>query len=433
MDIDMPINDVYLKYVIPSKARVIVLFGGADSGKSYFVGAQYIPLAMMSKDYFRGMLVRKYATSIRNSVFTEVIDGISNLDEVSNNFTPLTSTYEIKYKQNKNKILCSGLDKIPKLKSIKGLNFIWVEEAEEITETEYDNLLLRLRGGGYERLILTYNPVDEMHFTNKRFNKVNKKVLEYNEWGDPKVWTIDVTEEIEGETISYDILVVRTTYKDNRFISPFRKLAIESLQKTNPELWEILARGKYVAAGEVIFRNWEVKHLEDEEIEAMDHIRHGLDWGYYPDPFRYLKVNIDIKRKIIHIIREVNLLEATNEKAMRMIKPYLEPNYYPITADSAEPKSIKEFQNNGFRINGAKKGPGSVDTGNKKIQEFKIIINDECTGSIKDFSFYKRKKDKDGNITSEPIDAFNHSPDILRYILEKFTITPSAVMVKGLK
>ena len=135
-------------------------------------------------------------------------------------------------------------------------------------------------------------PVDEQHFTNNKFNKVPKKVLEYNEWGDPKVWTIDTTEEIDGEIISYETLVVRTTYKDNAYISPFRKLAIESLRKTNPELWEIMARGKYIAAGEVIFRNWEVKHYEEEESATFDCIRHGLDWGFYPDPFRYIKIQL---------------------------------------------------------------------------------------------------------------------------------------------
>ena len=112
-----------------------------------------------------------------------------------------------------------------------------------------------------------------------------------------------------------------------------------------------MARGRYVAAGEAIFRNWEVRHYTEDEIARMDCVRHGIDWGFYPDPFRYIKVHIDNKRKEIHYIREVSLLEATNAKSMKAIKPYLEPNYFPIKADSAEPYRDWETDRKSTRLN----------------------------------------------------------------------------------
>lgn len=441
------INDVYAKYILESKARVVVLYGGADSGKSYFVGGQYIPLSMLREKYFRGMVVRKVATTLRNSVFTEITDGLDNLSSsIRSSFQVNNGNLQISFGPNGNKCIFVGLDKIPKLKSIKGINFIWVEEAEEIGLNEYNNLLLRLRGGGYERLFLSYNPVDDEYFGRDLFDHKIGKVLEYNEWGDPKVWTITVSDTIDDEYIEYEVLVVKTTYKDNHFISPMRKLAIESLKDTNPELYEIMARGNYVSLGERIFNNWEVvRYTDDPKIEAgtpgyltkqerdsFDKIRHGIDWGFYPDPFRYLKVNIDSKRKIIDIIHEESLLEATNQVSIEAVKPNLEYSYYPIKADSSEPKSIRDYKTAGIRIVPAKKGPGSVDYGIKKLQEYKIRINAECVETIKDFKGYKRKKDKDGNIMSDPIDAFNHSPDVVRYIMEDFTDMPSAVNVRGL-
>jgi len=393
------------------------------------------------------MIVRKVATTLRNSVFTEIKDGLERLDDpIYNSFDINEGNLQITFAPNKNRLIFVGLDKIPKLKSIKGINFIWVEEAEEIGLNEYNNLLLRLRGGYYERLFLSYNPVDEEYFGKDLFDSKYGKILEYNAWGDPQVWTITVRDEIDGEMIEYDVLVVNTTYKDNYFISPVRKLAIEKLKDSNPELWEIMARGKYVSLGERIFNNWEVvEYTKDpniasgtpgyitvEELKAFDKIRHGIDWGFYPDPFRYLKVNVDTKRKIIDIIKEVSLLEATNEKAIKEVEPHLEPNYYHIKADSSEPKSIRDFKVAGIRISPAKKGPGSVDYGIKKLLEYKIRINKECVETISDFKNYKRKKDKDGKIMAEPIDAFNHSPDNLRYIMEDFIDVPSAVNISGL-
>jgi phage terminase large subunit len=431
MDNNLYINDVYLKYVLKTDARVIVLYGGADSGKSYFTGEQYIPLSMIQEKYLRALLVRKYATTIRNSVFQEVVDGINNF-AIAPEFDVKGSNFEIVYRPNGNKIICAGLDKVSKLKSIKGINLIWIEEAEEINQTEYENLLLRLRGGGYERLIMSFNPVDDEHFTNDLFQKAERKILEIDEWGNPKVWEITVKQEIDGELIQYKILVVKTTYKDNKFISPLRKLAIEQLKNTNPELWEILARGNYVSLGERIFNNWEVVEHTEEELKSYCNIRYGVDWGYFPDPFRFVKINVNFKKKIIDVVEEINLLEATNDIAIERIRPSLHDGYLPIKADSEEPKSIRDFKNAGIRMTGAKKGAGSVEYGIKKMQGYHIRIDKNCTHTISDFKLYKRKLDKDGNVTAEPIDAFNHSIDPIRYILEDYSEVPTAINIMNM-
>lgn len=412
---DIEINKIY-NYLFTTDARVIVLYGGADSGKSYVVGGQYIPIMLLKKEYLRAMLIRQTYSSTKDSVFQEVMDGIQNYD------FPITSTetYRKFTAPNGNTAACYGLDKISKKKSIKGINLIWVEEAEELSEKDFDNLMLRLRGGGHERIILTFNPVDEEHFSNHRFVKVERNIIEKNDDGEPKVWDIETKQTIDGEDISYKTLVIKTNWRDNKFITPQRKLSIENLKNTNPELYTILGKGDFVSLGSRIFNNWEIVQLSEEQKSIFDNIRYGIDWGFYPDPFRFLKVHVDTKKKEIYIIKEVSLTEATNTQSIEAIRPQLSQSYATITADSSEPKSITEFKNSGIRIKGAKKGADSVDFGIKQISEYKIFIDASCVETAKEFRLYKRKMDRNGNPTNTPIDAFNHSIDALRYIMEEF-------------
>jgi phage terminase large subunit len=88
-----------------------------------------------------------------------------------------------------------------------------------------------------------------------------------------------------------------------------------------------------------------------------------------------------------------------------------------IVADAAEPKSIAELRRLGIsRIIGAVKGQDSVKNGIDKIQRCDIIIDERCTDTIEEFENYTWIKDKKtGEYINEPIDAFNHHIDSIRY------------------
>jgi len=91
-----------------------------------------------------------------------------------------------------------------------------------------------------------------------------------------------------------------------------------------------------------------------------------------------------------------------------------------VICDSAEPKSVQEFQSLGINAVAAKKGKGSVLSGLKYMQQFeKIVIHPSCTNAIAEFKNYQYKRDKNGDfINDEPVDAFNHLIDAIRYALE---------------
>jgi len=274
------VNNIYY-HILNSKARVIINYGGRDSGKSYFIGGQLIPLAMLQEKGFRGVGIRKTYSSIKDSVFQEIEDGIDNFEQ-DYKFHSIKNPLEITCTSNNNKMIFRGLDDARKIKSLKGINFIWVEEAEDLTETQFDDLLILLRGDGYQRLILTYNPIDEDHFTNERFVKYpNKKIIEIFDNGEPKVWEIKVEEVIDNELVTYDVLCICSTYQDNEFIEPVRKLVIEKMKETNPFLYEVYRYGKFASRGGRILTNIEQRDFKVEGVFFYNFDRKGYaqDFG----------------------------------------------------------------------------------------------------------------------------------------------------------
>jgi phage terminase large subunit len=94
----------------------------------------------------------------------------------------------------------------------------------------------------------------------------------------------------------------------------------------------------------------------------------------------------------------------------------------PIIADSAEPKSISELNSyGGIRVDGAKKGPDSIEYGVRWLQGLAEIIIDpiRCPNTAREFNTYEYEKDKFGNFKSKYPDCNNHTIDMTRYSREK--------------
>lgn len=124
---------------------------------------------MLSSPNYSYLVVRKTSKSIRNSVFRLLVEMISEFDIAEYfriNKTEMTITCA-----TGSSLITSGLDDVEKLKSVANINRVWVEEASEISETDFNQLDLRLRGQskvGYQ-LTLTFNPISETHWLKKSF------------------------------------------------------------------------------------------------------------------------------------------------------------------------------------------------------------------------------------------------------------------------
>ena len=385
MNLKININAAY-KPATKTKARYRVLYGGAGSGKSHFV-AQEVLLNMMSDKEYSYLVVRKTGKSIRNSVFrllTEMINdkGLSGYFKV--NKTEMTIICVTGAS-----LITSGLDDVEKLKSVANINRIWVEEASEITEKDFNQLDLRLRGLskiGYQ-LTLTFNPISETHWLKKSFFDIGRP----------------------------DSYVLKTTYEDNNFLDDQYIRTLMELEKQDYQYFRIYALGEWGSIGNIIYSNWRKQDLSDIS-GTFDNLYNGLDFGFADDPTAFIRVHLDNKRKKIYILEEFALRGLFIDDIASELKDRINREY--ITCDSSEPRSISDLKRNDIKALAAKKGPGSVEHGIKWLQGHEIIVDPSCVETINELSSYKWKEDKDGNVIAKPVDNNNHVLDALRYALE---------------
>jgi phage terminase large subunit len=296
-----------------------------------------------------------------------------------------------------------GLDDIEKVKSstpLKGVfTDIWIEEATELTEDIIGTLRKRLRGktGTDQRktITLTFNPIYKTHW-------IYKKYFLHN-------W-------IEGENLyqSDDLLILKTTYKDNRFLTHDDIYELEN--EKDEYLYNVYTLGNWGVLGDLIFTNWETRDLT-EIIPHFDYIRNGLDFGFDPHPTAYNRTHYDRKRHVLYIFKEFNELGLTNAMIAERLKPIIGSE--PIVCDSAEPKSIQELINYGINAIEAIKGPDSIRFGIRWLKGLnRIVIHTGCQNTINEFGLYQYKKNKDGETLPQPVDKFNHHIDNIRYQYE---------------
>lgn len=155
---------------------------------------------------------------MRESVFKRLKNEISDMG-LSSEFDILTTTMSFTHKGTGSEIILSGVDDVEKLKSIEKITSVWVEEATELTELEFDQIDLRLRGETqfYKQIILTFNPIDESHWLKKRF--------------------FDAPPD--------NAYVLKTTFKDNAFIDEEYRKVLEQKAAISPNLYRIYYLGEW--------------------------------------------------------------------------------------------------------------------------------------------------------------------------------------------
>jgi phage terminase large subunit len=154
-----------------------VLYGSAGSGKSYAV-AQKIVRRCLEEEGHRIWCFRKVSTYVDASVYDTIKSVIKEFGVDS--FVTFNKTQKtITFPHTDCVIRCAGLDDQEKIKSITRITVAWLEETTEFDEQDVNQLSLRMRGHfPYHReLIMTFNPVTELHWIKKKFfDEVNEGV-----------------------------------------------------------------------------------------------------------------------------------------------------------------------------------------------------------------------------------------------------------------
>lgn len=377
-----------------------VLPGGRGSTKSSGISCIIIELLKNHSD-MHALVLRKVGNTIKDSVYAQIKWAVSKMG-LEDEFKFKTSPFEITYKPTGQKIYFRGADDPLKIKSIKPefgyIGIVWFEELDQFAGPEEVRNIQQsaIRGG-------------DKAYRFKSFNPPRSK----NNWAN------EYTTEAEFKDAAAK--VVRSTYKDvpaewlgEQFIND-----AEHLKEVNPAAYENEYMGEANGNGGNVFEFIEERTITDEKISQMDRIYQGVDWGFYPDKYAFVRLYYDHNSETIYFIDEIYENKLTNRKTADMIlgKGY---DDYEIICDSAEPKSVTDYRDFGLPARGAMKGPGSVDYSMKWWQGRKIVIDPARTpGVSKEFKKYEYDRDKDGNVISGYPDRDNHLIDASRYATER--------------
>ena len=374
--------------------RTYVFRGGRGSLKSSMISLKIVEL-LQNHPRMHACVVRKVAGTLKDSVYAQMqwaIQALGLETEFQYNRSPL----EITRTRTGQKIYFRGVDEPTKLKGIKPvfgyIGILWKEELDQFDGPEEVRSVNQsvLRGGGESYDFSSYNP------PRSRAAWVNKP------------------EFLSG------CIVHESTYRDVEPGWLGRKFLddAEHLRSTNPAAYEHEYLGVCNGDGGNVFEYVEERTITDEEIRRFDHIYQGVDWGWYPDQYCFLRCHYDAARERIYLLDELYANKMPNRATAAWIQ---EKRYTDVilTCDSEEPKSVNDYRDMGLPAFGAVKGPGSVDYGFRWLQRRTLVIDKARTpNALREILAYEYMRDKDGNVIRGYPDGNDHAISALRYAFE---------------
>lgn len=391
------------------------LKGGRGSLKSSFVSLAIVR-GMQRDPEAHAVVFRKVADTMRGSVFEQykwAIEMLGTSDLWTERTAPLSLIYNNPETGRKQFILFKGGDKPKKIKSAKFaqgyVKYEHFEEAEEFEKAEdFETInLTMLRGdnGGTPAVFYSYNPPKH------RGHWLNKHILE-------------VELRPDSYILHTDFRTCANEHPD--WLGKTFLMSAAITRKLNRRHYEHVYLGLDVNTGLEVFVNVERRKITAEERESFEHAREaGMDFGFGKDPLVYLDTYFDSKKDTVYIWGEVWGIGMRNKVAVENVKKR-NPHAYAkgsrgrvIHADSAEPRTIAEFNGLGLNLWGARKEAGSVDHGVKWLSDrTKIIIDEDSPNAFREFTAYAVVEDAHGNVKAGYPDKDNHSIDTVRYAQE---------------
>lgn len=378
------------------------LEGGRGSIKSSF-WSEIVLEELENNPNWCAICIRRVANTLKDSVYSQLEWGMDKLSEtypfINENWSKTKSPLEMRNKNTGQMIYFRGADDPGKIKSIKPPKGMYIaliiyEEFDQMTGmNEVRKIDQSVKRGGNEYITFRiYNtPKSKRHFVNVEKRLPNPKRLVH------KSTYLDVPIDWLGQPFFDDA---------------------ELLKQNNPTAYANEYLGEETGDGGNVFDNVELREITDEEIENFDYLYQGMDFGWFPDPLAWTKMCYQPNKLTLYIFDEFVVNKMSNAK----VWGYLHQekgvkNDDLITADSAEPKSIGDFQSYGSLMRGAKKGPDSVEYSMKWLSGLaKIVIDPKrCPKSAEEFSTYEHPQDKDGNYITGYVDKDNHCIDSVRY------------------
>jgi len=231
LDIDPEVfNPVYFPY-LEKVAQFECYYGGSASGKSFFI-AQKLAIQMTMMPGRNLVALRTQQTDCVKSCYPELYKALDFFHLLD--FWKITE-HPVPYMVNRingNEIMFSGVDNIEDIKSITfkhgNMTDAWYEEiSSEQDPKVLREIKRRLRDPKIKgRIILSFNPISRTH------------------------WLFDY---VTNQLPKRDNIILKTTYKDNRWCPADTKADFEFLRYTSPVEYSIYALGDWGTTGVTVF------------------------------------------------------------------------------------------------------------------------------------------------------------------------------------
>ena len=362
-----------------SSTRITCLQGGTRSSKTYSLCQLFIVKALRETGKVF-TICRKTLPALKGTAYRDVLELLKELGlylEENHNKS------ELSYSLNGNLIEFISVDQPQKIRGRKR-DYLWLNEANEFTYEDYQQLILRTTGKVY----LDYNPSDPYS------------------WIYDKVMTRD------------DCTFIKSTYKANPFLDKDTVAEIERLRDLDPDYWQVYGLGEIGSIQTMIFRAF---NLVDDIQGRL--VGYGLDFGFTNSPSAL--VAIYVKDDDLYIKELLYEKRLTNTDLAQRIKDLGISRQDEIVCDSAEPKAIEELYRSGLNAKPAKKGAG-IHLGIDIMRRYKMHITKSSLNAIKEFRGYKWATDKNGDVLNTPVKVNDHLIDAARYLcLNKLSINHS--------
>lgn len=346
--------------------------GSSRSGKTYNILIWLINYCL-NNPKTRLSIVRATLPALRGSVFVDFKDILMDMQIFEDKALNKT---EMVYKfPNGSWVEFFSTDSEQKLRGRKR-DILFINEANELSFIEFQQLQMRT----------------------ERFT-----IIDYNPSFSDDHWICTLNEDPRTKHFI-------TTYKENPFLKQRIVDEIESLQWKNQTLWQVYGLGLRAIIEGLIFKNVTIVDYIPEHVRKR---WRGIDFGYSNDPTAICEVGIlDNDLYLNEICYRTEMLTSDIIKELNNLEPKLK-----LISESADPRLVQEIYRAGINIHPVKKFKGSIDAGINKMLEFNIFVTKNSYNAIKELKNYTYQQDKEGKWLNEPIDAYNHLIDSVRYVI----------------
>lgn len=383
-------------------------YGGRASGKSSCISLEIV-YGMLRHPDRSALVMVKTAKDIREGVYEQMLWAIRMLG-AEGEFECTVSPIRIRRRSTGQVVTFRGGDNTAKTKALKAPGstyyaYLWLEETDQFAgmaeiRRVYQSATRGAPAGSPFFRFHSFNP------PRTRDSWANRKIEELKRAGVP-VYRANYTDMPEG-------------WLPAQLIED-----AEALKEADPEAYRHEYLGEPVGYGNEVFPRAEVRPVTDGDLEHATMLLHGVDWGFARDPFCWVRVAYDARKRALFVLDSISGVGLTNPEAAELVRARMaepadqarpEP-FADVWCDSAEPKSVEDFRQLGIRARGVPKtGALGVRSGVRWLQSRSaIVIDPRASLAAEEFPSYGYVLTADGEPTGLLPDADNHAIDAVRY------------------